>query len=238
MPTVSVNASREGYIWNGNSNFPVWFDARNDPNGSAAFNYSSPTPSQYSVQVAYQSGRGGDFYWVTRSYFYWDLSAYAPNITAIDMNIDMAGLGTPLAIQPAQSELAFGSNGSSALVVGEFDINIPTPPSPPAYSNAPFSNNAGIVTTTLNATAIADANTNGFLIIQLVEYDYDYPDIDPTPFGYQVYEAAINFATGNNTLDVTYTPAGYANEVIGVAGASISEVIGVAGGSIGEIMNT
>ena len=52
------------------------------------------------------------------------------------------------------------------------------------------------------------------------------------------YYAGIVFDFGTNTLDVTYTPPGYANEVIGVAGASISEVIGVAGGSIGEIMNT
>jgi hypothetical protein len=237
MPTVSVNASREGYIWNGNSSIPVWPDARYDPNGSAAFNYSTPTPTQYGVQVGYAAGRAGDFYWVTRSYFYWNLSAYAGNITAIDMNIDMAGSGTPLLIQPAQSVLAFGGNGGSPLSVGEFDINQPTPPTPPAYG-PPFANTTGVVTTTLDPAAVIDANNNGFLIIQLVENDYDYVDVDPTPGGYAVYEAAINFATGNNTLDVTYTSPGYANQVNNVAGASIDEVIGVAKGSIGEIMNT
>jgi hypothetical protein len=235
MPTVSVNASREGTI--AGPYLPVWFDARNDPTGANAINRTSPTVDTFAIASEYISSRAGDQYRVTRAYFYWNLSAYAGNITAIDMNIDLVGSGTPLAIQPAQSVLAFGGNGGSSLVTNEFDINIPTPPSPPAYSASPFTNNAGIVTTTLNPTAITDANNNGFLIIQLVEFDYDYPDNDPTPFGYQQYYAGINFAFGTNTLDVTYT-AGYANQVNNVDGADIGEVIGVAGGSIGEIMNT
>lgn len=236
MPTVSVNTSREGKI-NGTYEV-VWFDGRNQLVGNIAYNLTSPTTDPIAISVEYTINKGVDLYRVIRPYFYWDLSAYAGGITAIDMNIDMVGSGTPLAIQPAQSVLAFGGNGGSSLVTSEFDINQPTPPSPPAYSSSPFLNTSGIVTTTLNSTAINDANNNGFLIIQLDEFDYDWKDIDPTPFGYMNYYAGIVFDFGTNTLDVTYTPPGYANEVIGVAGASISEVIGVAGGSIGEIMNT
>lgn len=237
MPTVSVNASREGKITG--PYLPVWFDARNELIGSTAQNRTSPTVDSFAIASEYISSRAGDLYRVMRSYFYWDLSSYAPNITAIDMNIDLVGSGTPLQIIPAQSVLAFGGNGGSSLVINEFDINTPTPPSPPAYSASPFTNGSGVVTTTLNPTAITDANNNGFLIIQLVEFDYDYPDFDPTPFGYQQYYAGINFAFGTNTLDVTYTLAGYGNAVNGIgtgAFGTIDTVNAVANANIDKVL--
>lgn len=233
MPVATVNAGREGYIWNGNSNWPDWPSARNDPNGSAAFNYTFPTPSQFSIQVGYQIGRGGPFYWVTRTYFYFDVTAYQGNITSIDLNVDMAGGGTPLAIVAAKSTLAFGGNGLSALAVGEFDITVPSNP-PPKYSGT-FTNTAGIQTVTLDPLAVTDANANGFLIMQLVEEDYDYNDVDPTPFGTAVYEASINFANGTNTLDVTYTVPGYGNDVNDVATANIGKINDTGTANISEV---
>lgn len=235
MPTVSVNASREGRI--SGPYLPVWFDARNDPTGATAVNRTSPTVDTFAIASEYISSRAGDLYRVTRAYFYWDLSAYAGNITAIDMNIDLVGSGTPLQIQPAQSVLAFGGNGGSSLVTSEFDINQPTPPAPPAYG-PPFLNTTGIVTTTLDPAAVTDANNNGFLIIQLDEFDYDYQDQDPTPFGYQQYYAGINFAFGTNTLDVTYT-AGYGNAVNGIgtgAFGTIDTVNAVASANIDKVL--
>jgi hypothetical protein len=213
--------------------FPDWPSARFDPAGSSPNNYSTPTNAS-GVYVEYGTGRGGDYYTTRRAYFYWDLSSYAPNITAIDMNIELTGVGSPLQIQPAQSTLAFSGNGSAPLQIGEYDITVPSDP-PPAYGST-FVNAPGIVTTPLNATAIADANANGFLIIQLVEFDYDYSDIDPTPFGYNVYSAEIRFADGNNTLDVTYTPPGYGNDVNGVTSSNISSVNAVATANISNVI--
>ena len=235
MPTVSVNASREGTIVG--QYLLAWADARNEPIGQVANNRTSPTVDSFAIASEYIASRAGDLYRVTRAYFYWDLSAYAGNITAIEMNIDLVGSGTPLQIQPAQSVLAFGGNGGSSLVTSEFDINVPTPPSPPAYAS-PFLNTTGIVTITLDPTAITDANNNGFLIIQLDEFDYDYIDQDPTPFGYQQYYAGVNFAFGTNTLDVTYTAVGYQNAVNGIgsgAYADIDAVNAVAGANIDNI---
>jgi len=231
MATANVNATREAFMF-GNQ-FPDWPSARFDPAGAAPNNYSTPTNAT-GIYVEYGTNRGGDYYTTRRAYFYWDLSSYAPNITAIDMNIELTGGGSPLLIQPAQSTLAFNGDGSAPLVGGEYDITVPSDP-PPSYA-APFLNTAGVVQTGLNATAVSDANSQGFLIVQLIEHDYDYSDVDPTPFGYNIYSAEIRFADGNNTLDITYTPPGYGNIVNGVAAANIVAVNGVATADIVNII--
>lgn len=232
MPVATVNAGREGYIYNSNSGWPDWPSARNDPNGFAAVNYTIPTSNQTGIQVGYVSGRGGPAYYLNRTYFYFDVAAYQGSITSIDLNVDMAGGGTPLAITAAQSTLAFGGNGMSPLAVGEFDINVPTSP-PPKYSGT-FTNTSGIVTVTLDPVAVADANASGLLIIQLVEEDFDYNDVDPTPFGFAVYNATLNFGFGTNTLDVTYT-AGYGNNVNDIATATLGKINDIGTANISEV---
>lgn len=235
MPTVNVNAGGLGFI-QGNA-LPVWFDSRNEIIAGGAFDRTSTGGTANGVYVEYGSGRAGPYYQIIRSYFYWDLTPYAGNITSIDMTINLVGLGSPLVIQPAQSTLAFGGIPPSIpLDVDQFDINTPTPPAPPPYG--PTFNNGGPATVTLNSQAVIDANTNGFLIVQLNEFDFDYSDFDPAAFGFGVYSAGINFSLSGNFLSVTYL-AGYANAVNGVgAGAfgTIDDVNGVASADISKVI--
>ena len=70
----------------------------------------------------------------------------------------------------------------------------------------------------------------------MVETSYDYGNTDP-PLGTTV-DAGVEFLDPSNKIkvEVTYTPAGYGNTVIGVAGANIDNVIGVASGDIDNII--
>jgi len=237
MPTVNVNAGGFGIIQS--NTLPVWFDTRNEIIAGGAFDFTtSPANIPNAIYVNYAPGRSGPFYQIIRSYFYWDLTSYAGNITAIDMNIALTGAGTPLTIQPAQSVLAFGGIPPSIpLDVDQFDINTPTPPAPPSYG--PTFNNGGPATVTLNVQALVDANTNGFLIVQLDEFDFDYSDFDPAPFGFQTYSAGINFTAAGNYLSVTYNLPGYGNAVNGVgtgAFGTIDTVNAVASADIDKVL--
>ena len=89
----------------------------------------------------------------------------------------------------------------------------------------------------LNATAISDMNTNGYLNCFLINASSDYEASAP-PLGEYPLGAAVEYldATNKIKVELTYSPSGYGNNVIGVASANIGDVIGVAKANIDNII--
>ena len=91
---------------------------------------------------------------------------------------------------------------------------------------------------TLTADAISDMNSDGYLNCALLNSDNDYKGVSPT-LG-TLIDYPIEFLDANDPirLDITYTPAGWNDDVNGVANASIANVIGVTESSIAGMNGT
>jgi len=232
MPVTQINSTREATA--SSNAYPDWFSARDSPNATSVSNHSGGTIG--SAFAAYWFfGRGGPDYNVIRSYFYFDLTTISGTITAIDLYIRAQNGGTNnINVAINGNGLAFGGNGSSPFTSGEFDIN--------GGMQNDYINSQGVGWSagsyqqfSLNANAIADATNNQFLILQVIDFDFDYFNNDPTPGG------PININGGfqaffPNYLSVTTTAAGYPNNVMGVTSANIDNVIGIATANIDNVI--
>ena len=91
-------------------------------------------------------------------------------------------------------------------------------------------------TVTLNSTAVSQANASGVALnFIIIDFDYDYQDIDPAFGGLPAnYYGEFNYSV-NATADITYTLPGYANDVNAVASADIGKVNAVATADINKI---
>ena len=95
----------------------------------------------------------------------------------------------------------------------------------------------------LNATALADMASLDSFKLMIMEYDYDYRDVDPNlggRSGCQDKKSGMYFADNSGTSKdpyIDYTPgaAGYGNAVLGVASGNISTVNGVATANISKV---
>ena len=89
----------------------------------------------------------------------------------------------------------------------------------------------------MNATAISDMNSNGYLNCFLIEGDFDYdgqnPVLDDGPYGGTVEYLD---ATNKIKIELTYSPSGYANKPLGVTPDTVGEILGVAKASVSTLL--
>ena len=127
-----------------------------------------------------------------------------------------------------------GSGGTSTLSSGDFDsLDHST-----AYSSKDLSWGGNTYNDfSLNATAISDMNTNGYLNCFLIEGDWDYDGQSPA-LNDGPYYVGLEFLDPTNKIKVelTYSPSGYANNPIGVAAASVGDILGVARASVSKFL--
>jgi hypothetical protein len=237
MAKTSVNATYEGVVSYAGSIFNDWvIDIRDEPVGDTSTTYTANTVDTTAVRVSILSGRGGDSGTCHRTFLFFeniDTAVGGGTITAATLKVlnGTGGTSTQTIVVNAQ---AWGGDGSSgALNDGDYDsvdYNIP-------YSSELASWNGGDYNNfDLYSNAISDMNTNGYLNCAVVEYEYDYSGVNPTPN--LDNNAPIEFLNSGNeiVLAITYTPAGYSNKVVGVVGASIGKVIGVSSANISKVI--
>lgn len=219
MAGTTITASREVSATSGTKT--TWSAARDATSAGSFTEYSTATDKDDAMVELYLSGRGGGSYVISRTFLVFDVSGVGGTITAIDLKIYGITNNT-IDVMVAKST-AFGGDGSSAFVEGDFDnwsLDSPTAymASSPAWSINTYN------TLTLNATAISDANTNGYLNVVVLGSDYDYNDVSP---GSDIdRQGGIKFLNGTYPieLDITYTPTGYGNNIIDIPNASIGKV--------------
>lgn len=233
MATTTVNASYEGTVDKLAAAATVnWLsDVRNAVTGTSATTFDSVGEDRSSglPGISYDSGKTGQVGDCSRGYFFFDVSGVGGTITAATLKI-YGALTTNSVDTILVKATAWGtSGGTSTVSTGDYDaIDFNT-----NYSNALTSWTTSTYNNyTLNATSISDMNTNGYLNLAILNYDYDYSGVGPS-LGTSQNVGIRFYSTNRNKLEITYTPSGGIGEVMGVALASIAEISGAT--SIGEV---
>lgn len=230
MATTTVTAGKQAEGDSGTQT--SWTAAKDATSATYSQQFSTATDDLNSVQGLYNSGRGGGTYRLVRTFLFFDLSGVPGTITAMDLDLYVVYGGTAVA-QVAKST-AFGGDGTSDFAASDYDNW--SQDSPTAYMASSATLSTGNVSLTLNSTAISDANSNGYLNVAIVDNVHDF--LDQQPLLSIDRASGIRFENSSNPiqLDITYTPSGYGNDVIGVSSSSIVKVIGVASADISKVI--
>jgi hypothetical protein len=231
MASSVVNATYQGRI-SGDQTGGTWADLRN---GTSGFPTTYTSNASTTGARAYRTTFGRSIiYQIIRTYLFFDISSITANNTITAATLQIYGTGTSsTADSIIVKGTAWGGNGStSTLASGDYDsLDFST-----AYSSKLLSWGTTYNNFTMNATAISDMNSNGYLNVALVEGDYDYDNDSPLSLIDETIPVEFLDPTNKIKVSLTYTPAGYGNTVLGVAGANIDNVIGVASGDIDNII--
>ena len=238
MPSSTINATYQGRVGISVSSFFVnWLSqVRNATTGTYASTYTTNTTVSNAFLVAYDSGRTGQVGQCARVPLFFDVSSITASntITAATLKVwnPTFGNGKDTIIVKGS---AWGGNGSTTTLstanYNDLDFSTAYSAKDLAWAGASYNDFS------LNATAISDMNTNGYLNCFLIEGDYDYdgqnPVIDSGP-----YQGTVEFldATNKIKVELTYSPSGYANKPLGVTADNVGEILGVAKASVSKFL--
>ena len=220
-----------------------------------AAGHSNPTTtttnsSVFGPRAQFSTFRGG-IYFITRCFFDFDLSGVSTGVTAVNFKTvtDTNGGSDAIVLKSGHDPSNTSTDWFSTWLTGLGGTIS-------GWSNSdsqvvPYTNNVtvagGSSTTTypFNSVGVNDVNslagTSTAFKIVLMNYDFDYLDVDPQPSaGSQVTGLFFaNHGTVSNRprLEITVgTASGYGHKVINVAASDIAKVNGVATGDIGKVI--
>ena len=239
MPlSATVDATYQGYVYlNYSAALINWTgQVRNATTGTGAATYTSNSSNTIAIRASLQASRSGYVGTCNRVFLFFDgldTATGGGTITAATLRVWGAGSSQITDTIVVEGTAWGGGGDTSTLSTGDYDsLDHST-----AYSPKDLSWGGAVYNDfVLNSTAIADMNANGYLNCAVIEGDYDYDNQNPT-VGTSVI-AGVEFLDPTNKikLNLTYTAAGYGNDVIGVASANIDSVIGVATADIDNII--
>ena len=191
------------------------------------------TPSGNSaniVQYFKSSGRGGGTIRFKRVFVYFDTSGISSDVASATIRVTgYSGAGSATADTLFVISTAFGGDGSSNLTTAEFN-DIDYTKSRTAVINAASYDADGTNDYTVNADGLSQIKLSSALILALIEEDADLNNTEGSDAARGIpINMSVNFT-------LTYTLAGYGNNVIGVASANIAKVNGVATADISKII--
>ena len=191
------------------------------------------TPSGNSaniVQYFKSSGRGGGTIRFKRVFVYFDTSGISSDVASATIRVTgYSGAGSATADTLFVISTAFGTDGSSNLTTAEFN-DIDYTKSRTAVINAASYDADGTNDYTVNADGLSQIKLSSALILALIEEDADLNNTEGSDAARGIpINMSVNFT-------LTYTLAGYSNNVIGVASADIAKVNGVATADISKII--
>tara|TARA_R110001583_G_scaffold10873_1_gene49836 strand:+ start:699 stop:1415 length:717 start_codon:yes stop_codon:yes gene_type:complete len=235
MPTIGVSTT-SGIIREADADFA---DAR-DGNGSfTTFVDLSDTDDIISSSLS----RGNQF--IFRAFYAFDTSGITSAVASATLDVNINGLFdtdgsgvTGILVKGAKPDLStnlaaadfVSAPGCTASQSGASYASTAT-----AYSSAFTVTGTGALSITFNATALSDMVSNSIFNIVIFNHDHDFTNNAPSS-GDALNRFDVDGRTGGTPLVLNYTLAtGYANNVNGVAAASIGNVIGVATANIDKI---
>ena len=238
MATSTINATYQGRVGLSFTAAVVnWLSqVRNASTGTSASTYTTNTTVTDAFKVAYDTNRLNKTGQCTRVPLFFDVSSITASntITAATLKVwnPSSGAGTDSIIVKGS---AWGGDGSTTTLstanYNDLDFSTAYSAKDLAWAGASYNDFS------LNATAISDMNTNGYLNCFLIEGDYDYdgqnPVIDSGP-----YQGTVEFldATNKIKVELTYSPSGYANKPLGVTADNVGEILGVAKASVSKFL--
>ena len=237
MATSTINATYQGRVGLLVTAALVnWVtEVRNASTGNLATTYTTNTTVNGAFAVNLVKGRTTTARTCSRVPLFFDVSSITASntITAATLKVwnPSSGAGTDSIIVKGS---AWGGNGSTTTLstANYNDLDFFTAYSSELTNWAATSYN----NFTMNATAISDMNSNGYLNCFIIS-EYDYEGVAPLIDDYYA-PARVEYldATNKIKVELTYSPSGYVNNVIGVASADIKFVLGVSTGDIDNII--
>jgi len=216
-----------------------WTAARNATSATAN-NYTSNTNVNNAIESYRTTSRGPSVYGVRRTFFFFDLSTIPSGNTITGIELKIMGHGSGVTgdgnVRVARAT-AFGGNGLSTYATTDFNNWSPSSPTPYASNVSTWYNVRNNIT--LNATAISDANTNGYLNLVLVDNEYDYPDTAPSSdvFNINGIEFRSSTTSEKNIVTVTHAaPPSWEDTINGVTLKEQERIIGVLAGDIQNVI--
>jgi hypothetical protein len=241
MATITINATLQGVIERQDSSGSAINWVSTTRNAAAGTGATTITANTFFTGMKVQYTFAKNLYVATcnRTFLFFDLSSVGGTITAATLRVLAGTPGNTDDVQAVPSTAWGGDGTTTTLATGDYDG---------VEFNGTSGSNYGLRTLnwiasnyndiTLTADAISDMNSDGYLNCALLNSDNDYKGVAPT-LG-TLIEYPIEFLAANDPirLDITYTPAGWNDNVNGVANASIANVMGVTESSIAGINGT
>jgi len=214
MAVVTLSSQAQGSINTGTPSTGAhytWKDCVDAPNGLVQ---TSNVSNQQDIGPWVIVGRSSTTYRLGRTFCYFDTSAYAGSITALDLEFGVSSVGGMNDYIVCES-YAYSGGTTNTLSPTDFDRGNSWDPSTALSNSQTFV--GGLNTVSLNASAVSLAN-GGTLNLIIIDYDYDYPDTAP---GSGNYYGTINVGTSFD-LEVTYT-TGF-DSINGITYTGLSQV--------------
>ena len=240
MATTTINATLQGVIEKQNASGSAINWVSTTRNAAAGTGVTTITTNSFLVgmKVGYTSAKGLYIAECIRTFLFFDLSSVGGTITAATLKVLAGTPGNTDDVQAVPSTAWGGDGTTTTLATGDYDGVEFNGTSGSNYGSILSWTASSYNDITLTADAISDMNSDGYLNCALLDQDNDYRGIAPT-LGTEIsYPIEFLDATNPIKLEITYTPAGWNDNVNGVANASIANVMGVTESSIAGINGT
>ena len=224
--TTTVNATYEGHVERLDTSGSTinWLTTtRNATTGTTATTVGGiktyGTPRSY-----YVLEKGTYLSYNSRTFFFFDLSGVGGTITAATLRVYNTGGAITDDIECVEAAAWGGDGTTSTMSTADYD-EVALLGTGSSYSSLlTWAGGGAYNNFTLNATAISDMNTNGYLNCALLTQDIDYRGTAPS-LGTDV-NFQVRFKDSSNPiyLDITYTPAGWDLDVNGVVNSAIVSI--------------
>ena len=200
-------------------------EVRNATSSTFVTTYGSATTNGSAFKSSLQSSRGGVQGQCNRTFLFFNNfgTGVAGNITAAQVKIPGATSTISLADNILIESTAWNGNGTdTTLDAADYSAVDHSR----AYCTLRTSWSLGYNTITLNANAISDMNTNGYLNTALIEGQYDYGNTSPSVGTSMAATVQFKSSTSPIELILTYS-TGYSHDINGVSSGNIVSVNGV-----------
>jgi len=239
MAVSSIDATYQGtveYVDVTSKNYFDWnADIRSQPTGSGATTITSNSSDSTAVNVYSIAAKGNYYASCQRTFLFFDVSSITSLYTITATTLQVLGyINNSGGAIPVKST-AWGVSGTkTSIYVEDFSQLDFTTTYASAIAAASW-NTSGYNNFALNATALSDMNSNGYLNVAIINNTYD--QANTTLPNETTQYTGIEFLDGTSDIKVvlTYT-TGYGNIVNGVTAANIDNVIGVASADIDNII--
>ena len=240
MATTTINATLQGVIEKQNASGSAINWVSTTRNAAAGTGVTTITTNSFLVgmKVGYTSAKGLYIAECIRTFLFFDLSSVGGTITAATLKVLAGTPGNTDDVQAVPSTAWGGDGTTTTLATGDYDGVEFNGTSGSNYGSILSWTASSYNNITLTADAISDMNSDGYLNCALLDQDNDYRGIAPTLGTLIQYPIEFLDATNPIKLEITYTPAGWNDNVNGVANASIANVMGVTESSIAGINGT
>ena len=244
MPTIHADSS--GVAFNAFQSSHA--NARDASTAANGVNTTSTSITANSYAISFSRG-GGLVYRVDRIFVYFDTSGITSTPASATFSIQRTTTSVLGKFRIIKST-AFGGDGKTGLAASDFDAfpgfsagngmsgNVTDYCDDTIAASAWGTGNAYNTTAiNLNSTALSDMASNDFFILAIVNFDFDYKNVDSDPLfiTQRLSHYTPDFSGTSRDPKIDFVTAGYGNDVIGVASADIGEVNAVATANIAEI---